>query len=166
MLLIAFALTLIAIVAGMKLLAQTKKDNLGNLFKYVSWFVIIAGFLSILFIGVCHIKLHFMHKEQMMKERYMNDDDGYYGRGRMDGCNRMDMMHCHHMMGGCCDGMMMHSGGCCNMDDGCSDGDKCDKSSDCGKDMGSNCHKVDDDGGCPMMKGAHCMDKDSTAKKK
>lgn len=51
MLLIATSLSLLAIVAGMFLLAQTKKENLGNLFKYVSYFVVITGFLSLICIG-------------------------------------------------------------------------------------------------------------------
>ena len=47
MILISLALMLLAVAAGMFLLAQTKKENLGNFFKYVAWIIIIAGFLGV-----------------------------------------------------------------------------------------------------------------------
>lgn len=50
--LIGLSLTLIAIVAGMLLLAKTQKENLGNIYKTISYFVIITSFLAFL-AGVC-----------------------------------------------------------------------------------------------------------------
>ncbi len=46
----AASLSLLVIVAGMFLLAKTQKENLSNMFKYVSYFVILSGFV-ILFGG-------------------------------------------------------------------------------------------------------------------
>lgn len=46
----AAALSLLVIVAGMFLLAKTQKENLSNMFKYVSYFVVFSGFV-ILFGG-------------------------------------------------------------------------------------------------------------------
>lgn len=47
MILIAASMSLLVIIAGMFLLAKTQKENLSNLFKYVSYFVILAGFLNL-----------------------------------------------------------------------------------------------------------------------
>lgn len=46
--LMGISLTLIAIVAGMLLLAKTQKDNLGTIYKVISYFVIITAFFSFL----------------------------------------------------------------------------------------------------------------------
>ena len=45
--LIAISLGLLAVVAGMFLLAKTKKEALGSFFKYVSYLVIFIGFLAV-----------------------------------------------------------------------------------------------------------------------
>ena len=92
MILIATSLSLLAIVAGMHLLAKTKKEDLGKFFKYVSYFVIVVGFLSIACIGARGI----MHCR--------------YGRGHcgmQQGCEGMEdrncpmgmRKHCREMMG-------------------------------------------------------------------
>lgn len=47
MILIASSLSLLAIVAGMFLYAKTIKDQLNRLFKIVSFFIIIVGFLNL-----------------------------------------------------------------------------------------------------------------------
>jgi hypothetical protein len=49
---ISFALLLTAIAAGMFLLAKTNKDGLGNFYRFVSWFIIVSGFLGILLCGM------------------------------------------------------------------------------------------------------------------
>jgi ABC-type nickel/cobalt efflux system permease component RcnA len=54
MILIASSFSLLVIVAGMFLLAKTQKDGLSNFFKYISYFVIILGFLN-LFCGGVHM---------------------------------------------------------------------------------------------------------------
>jgi|SRR6185312_824389 len=173
MLIIALPLALIAIVFGMKLLAQTKKDNLGNLFKYVSWFVIVMGFLVTLCIGCRAVMRHCCHggeHEMMMKKRCMMMDDDNCYMGHMGGCSNMNMMGCHHMMGGCCGGMMMMhggcgnmGGGCCNMDNDCDGGQCHDGMKSCCKDGDKGCKEDDDKGSCPMMKGDK---KDSSCCKK
>jgi len=166
MLACAFALTLLAIVAGMMLLAQTKRENLGNMYKYVSWFIIVCGFLSILAIGAkCAMKCCPMMREHrmMMREGRMMD----CRMGHMGGCGMMSghrgmMGGCGMMNNGCCEGM---NEGCCNqgmMDchegmDQCQDGSL----SGCHEGMGE-CKDGKDCGTCPMMKeGA----KDSVKKK-
>lgn len=185
MLLCAFAITLLAIVAGMMLLAQTKKENLGNIYKYVSWFVIIMAFLSELCIGArCAMRCH-GGGCMMTKECRMMDDDGCMMGGGMMGCHRGMMMGgcgmmggCNMMMGGgCCGGMMMN--GCCaHM--GCNEGmsechegmGSCHEGS-CCQQGGNECHEGMGEckegmqgGSCPMMKGEmHGMMKDSTKKK-
>jgi hypothetical protein len=47
MLLITFTLSLLAIYAGMKLMAQSKKESLGVIYSLVSWFILIVGFMII-----------------------------------------------------------------------------------------------------------------------
>ena len=51
MLLISLSLALLVIIAGMNLLAKNAKENLGSIYKYISYFVIVVGFLSIICIG-------------------------------------------------------------------------------------------------------------------
>src|ERR1700722_238780 len=121
-------LALLVIVAGMKLLAQTNKDNLGNIYKYVSWFVIVMGTLCLLCAGLhcamkcCH-RGHEGMEERCMMMRMHGDCDEMRG-----GCN--NMMYYHGGMGGC----MMHHG-CCNemMSNGCSEnmGGSCKEGSEC-----------------------------------
>ena len=43
-------ISLLAILAGVLLLAKTRKEALGKFFAFVSWFFVVVGF--ILFIGV------------------------------------------------------------------------------------------------------------------
>jgi len=47
-------ISLLAILAGTLLLAKTRKEELGKIFAFVSWFFIVVGF--ILFIGVICIE--------------------------------------------------------------------------------------------------------------
>jgi Spy/CpxP family protein refolding chaperone len=47
MILISVSLALLAVTAGMFLLAKTRKESLGIFFKAISYFIIIAGFLII-----------------------------------------------------------------------------------------------------------------------
>jgi hypothetical protein len=152
LLLIAFTLCLLVIVAGMKLLAQTQKDNLGNLYKYVSMFIIVMGFLSLLCVGVhcimgcCH---RGEHRMMMRKCRMMdNDCSGVNGCGDEMGCER-GMRHN--------DRCMMQSGDC-NMSGNCIMNGKCSEGSDCKEDMNSN---------CPMMNSSmHHTEKDTVIIKK
>jgi len=88
MLLIAFALALLVIVAGMKLLINTKKEMLGNFYKFVSWFVIVMGFLMLLFTccsGMCHMCFKKERMMKMMEERH----HFYGGMQGEEGCCKM-----------------------------------------------------------------------------
>lgn len=79
MILIAASMSLLVIIAGMFLLAKTQKENLSNLFKYVSYFVILIGFLNLFGGG-----LIFMAKKCMshcQSQSQMNCD-------RHDSCNK------------------------------------------------------------------------------
>jgi len=161
MLLIAFALALLVIVAGMKLLIHTNKETLGSFYKYVSWFVIVMGFLMLLFIacsGLCRMCFKQERMMRMMEERH-HPFYGGMGMGEGPGCCKM--------MNGCGgEGMMMGHG-------------------DCGGEMKEHCNKYEGGyekcegkahhGGkgecdgemeeCPMKKHMECK-KDSVKKKK
>jgi hypothetical protein len=117
MILISFALALIAIVFGAQLLAQSHKDNLGALYKYLAWFIMIVGFLVLLCDGARGL-LRMCHRgeERMMRREMMMDGGGMMGggptwmmhhrKGNMNCCNN-----------NCCDGMMN-----CGGNNGCPDG--------------------------------------------
>jgi hypothetical protein len=159
MILISFSLALIAIVYGAKLLAQSQKENLGGLYKYLAWFVITMGLLVLLcdgargLMGMCHKGGgRMMNKECMMMDRGCDD-------GMMGGNCQMMMMH-HHMNcgnNGCCEGMM-NCGGNSNCSDGmmnCKDGGK-----------GSSCNEGGmGSGSCPMMGNMKCKMDSGKAKK-
>jgi len=159
----AFALSLLAIVAGMMLLAHTRKDSLGNMFKYVSWFVIVCGFLSIL--GICAQGA--MKCCPMMREHRMMMREGRMMDGGMDGYG---MMRGHrgmmgHMGGGGCG--MMNNDCCGGMEGGCNEGmmGGHEDMSECHEGMGE-CNERKDGGSCPMMKGEMMEKKDTIVKKK
>lgn len=158
MILISLPIALIAIIFGAKLLAQSQKESLGGLYKFLSWFVIIFGLLIVLcgvahgFMRMCHRGCNngMMNKECMMMGRC---DNGmmecppmwmmYRHGGNINCCN--DMMNCHE--GGNCNGMMnCSSGGSCSDMTNCKDGGK-----------GSSCNEGNMSGGsCPMMKDMKC----------
>jgi len=113
MLLIACSLALIVIYAGMKLLAQTKREVLGNLYKYVSLFLVTIGFLLLICISCCgmmrccHMGERMMERKCMMMEERGNNGGCQMG-GQMGSCM---MMSGHgRNMGGCCGAMMMNRG--------------------------------------------------------
>jgi hypothetical protein len=142
MLLIASALALLAIYAGMKLLALTKKEGLGNGFKYISWFIVIMSFLILICVGA-HCLMHCcLRGEHNMMRTEMRD--GNWGNRHMGEMYRHDGM--------------MRDGGCCGgMKDGA-----------CGDGMGS-CNGAMQDNSCKMggnMKGCTMEKKDSVVVKK
>jgi hypothetical protein len=142
MLLCALSLALLALVAGMMLLNQTKKENLNNFYKFVSWFVIVIAFLSILCVGArSAMRCCPMHREMEMRE-YNMMDRGDMMMGHMRGHG---MMGHREMRGSGCEMM----GGCCNEGgmSGCNEG-----MGQCNEGM-SECHEGKDGGSCPMMKG-------------
>ena len=88
--LISLSLALLAIVAGMFLLAKTKSENLGNFYKYVSCFVIIVGFLAVICIGV-RTAMRCCHKSQecsMPGQRDHCEKGTMSGEGMMQSCCR------------------------------------------------------------------------------
>jgi len=124
MLLIACSLALLVIYAGMKLLAQTNKETLSNLFKYVSWFLVIMGFFMLLCIAAFGV-MRCCHKGQRMMDmesKFRMMEEKHHGNACMmkDHMGSSMMMHdCQRKMGGCCGGMM--NGGCSGgeMEGGC-----------------------------------------------
>jgi hypothetical protein len=131
MIILASSLSLLAIVAGMFLYAKTLKENLNQLFKIVSYFIIIVGFIN-LFVGsaaliiekiVMHVHHYKMevdsyghHEKKMKKNRHKNMScDGM----NMMGCGNKSMNeHCSEMgmmEGNDCEmGMMMKDKDCCS----------------------------------------------------
>lgn len=146
---------LLVIIAGMFLLAKTKKEDLGRFFKFISYTVVISGFAIILIViqlsiirMVGHCRNNFMHKVGCNKEMpfpppcdhkmmMMNDD-------MMDGNNKI--IKKIEIVGNDKCGMMKMEGntGCemgpgCMMKMGSNDGCK----------METNCMmKMENDKGC------------------
>lgn len=124
MILIASSLSLLAIVAGMFLYAKTIKEELNRLFKIVSFFIIIVGFLNffaggavfvikkIYMLGAYHHSMgkecygHHGNKMKQQKFKHMSCD----GMKNENCEHRMKAMHCKEMKeidaDGCCPEMM------------------------------------------------------------
>ncbi len=89
MILIASSISLLVIIAGMFLLAKTQKENLSNFFKYVSYFVILAGFLNLFGGGLFFIAKtcirHCNSQSQMNWDNYGNC------KKHEKGCSYMEM---------------------------------------------------------------------------
>ncbi len=121
MILTSFAVALIAIVFGAQLLAQSQKENLNALYKYLAWFVIAMGFCVLLCDGVhgllrmCHRGQDGMMRREMMIDKRMGGpmgcqmmmhcNDGNMSCGN-DPCCKMMMNQCNGNSNGCSDGMM------------------------------------------------------------
>jgi hypothetical protein len=156
MILTSFAVALIAIVFGAQLLAQSQKENLNALYKYLAWFIIVMGFCVLLCDGVhglfsmCHRGQGGMMRREMMIDKKM---------GGPMGCQMM--MHCNdgnmNCMGNnnCCGGQM----NCCNTNN-CSDG-----MMNCPDGGNSSC-KGSMPADCPMMGGGMKSKADSGKDKK
>jgi hypothetical protein len=163
MILVSFSIALIAIVFGAKLLAQSNKDNLGALYKYLAWFIIAMGFCVLLCDGARGLLrcARMGHCGMMQKEMRMNG-----GGHCMMGGGAMGMRHCDEgnmncmNNNNCCDGGMMNCCGnnCCSGGGmACSNDNSCSNSGSMGcpsGPMNSSCT-----GGmpanCPMMKGGN-----------
>ena len=105
------SLALLAIVAGMYLLAKTKKEELGKLFKWVSYIVVICGFLCLACLlgqGIVHLSCR----------TGICGPERCHGMGMMPGgphCGMgMEGGMCAPMGGGCMKGMQ----GCCKGHEG------------------------------------------------
>lgn len=162
---ISFALALIAIVFGAKLLAQSKKDGLGAMYKYLAWFVIAMGFLILLCDCAQTMRRCMMHREdgRMMRQECMMRDGGCNEHGMMGGgqCPMM-MNHCHHGNIGC-----MNNSGCCNggMMNCCGNNNCSDPAMMNCPDGGNSSCKGGMPADCPMMKDKHSKS-DTTSDKK
>ncbi|CAN5572824.1 hypothetical protein BH10BAC1_BH10BAC1_12960 [soil metagenome] len=86
MILIAASMSLLVIIAGMFLLAKTQKENLSNLFKYVSYFVILSGFLMLFGGG-----LLFVAKKCMQHVEARTEMDCHKHNKHKKACSRMNM---------------------------------------------------------------------------
>jgi ABC-type lipoprotein release transport system permease subunit len=102
MIFILIPLALLALTAGMFLLAKTRKENLGKFFKAISYFIIIASFLIMcltLIGGFTRMLMHRMHHmenhERMMPmQHYMHDMRGRFSpHEEMRGMNRWSRMN-------------------------------------------------------------------------
>lgn len=122
-------ISLLAILAGVLLLAKTRKDQLGKFFTFVSWFFVVVGF--VLFIGFISLSVCKMsnccrtgkagrHQMMMMKSYPMGMEKGKScAVGMKDGkCCPDGMMKgraCPSgMMGGQNCKTMMENGKCCD----------------------------------------------------
>lgn len=110
MILIASSFSLLVIVAGMFLLAKTQKDGLSNMFKYVSYFVILCGFFSLFAGGTMFIikrcMMHCQMENRMQCDR--NDDHCDQWKNASKKCEKGEMNpeNCgEEMKMGHCEGM-------------------------------------------------------------
>ena len=126
---ISCSLSLLVIAAGMFLLAKTTKEELGKTFRWISYFIILGGFLtmaSCLCSCFCRMACGMScggHEMQMHSRMGggMNCMPGNCGGMNEAECNQMMRDgRCSHMggdMSGCCkgsmkEGMMEEGGGC------------------------------------------------------
>lgn len=117
MVLISLSFSLLALVAGMYLLAKTRKESLGKFFGFVSWLVICVSLLAML----CSLSRGAMH---MRGGYYMERSMEYChpGMGMMDEdcCMPMRGHHQGMMDEEYCGGMMgkgKMKGKCCEMEE-------------------------------------------------
>jgi hypothetical protein len=105
-------ISLLAILAGVLLLAKTRKEALGKFFAFVSWFFVVVGF--ILFIGVIckvtngHMTGHPCCQQEMTQQ---------CPHGMHPGMGCPPVMH----QGMCCPPEMQK--GCCEKKDHCAKSD-------------------------------------------
>lgn len=85
---ISVGLSLIALAAGMLLMAQTNKENLGIFFKIVSYFIIISSLLNLACTALsCTVKFyskHHFHGEMVHGKSWKNDMGDHHGMGKYD----------------------------------------------------------------------------------
>ncbi|HEY6162215.1 MAG TPA: hypothetical protein VI112_13365 [Bacteroidia bacterium] len=117
----AFALLLLVIAAGMLLLAKTNKEALGVFFRFVSWFLIVSGFLGIALVFLMAIFHAFMHHGMMKREHMMMNVgmNGGWNEEMMDGGDKRIIIkkfggegECPMMHGNCEGGHCEKEGEC------------------------------------------------------
>ena len=83
---VVISFVLLVLIAGTLLLAKTRKDNLGGIFCFVSWFVIVSSFALIVFAISAHICKRMMCHKMCNERGFMPGPGGMMmGRGH-DGC--------------------------------------------------------------------------------
>ena len=90
MILIAASMSLLVIIAGMFLLAKTQKENLSNLFKYVSYFVILVGFLNLFGGGAFFVMKRCMQHCMSKSQDHCGKKDSCHKKSKKS-CSRMEM---------------------------------------------------------------------------
>lgn len=114
---VKISLALIAVIAGMFLLAKTKKEALGLFFKIVSWVVVVVGIIVFLCTFGAAMRWHAMRMHEMknMHDGFMwrHEHGDMYGPNCCPGDMFMneygkDGKNCPNMMEGkkCCGGEM------------------------------------------------------------
>jgi hypothetical protein len=127
MVLIAVSLFLLIIYAGTTLLIRTRLEALGKFYKFVSWFLILAGFLGALATGsalICN-GCSAGHRHGKEAHCHMGKKQGFHNSCQQDSMFRMDHF------GKCCPraycsdassegehGSRFHSGNCVCCPDG------------------------------------------------
>ncbi len=124
---LSIAFTLLALVAGMYLLAKTKAESLGKLFKFISWCVLIVAGLSLLCqlgrgacrmacrTGICTPSENCMPEMMIEKHVHMNGMKG--DCGMHSGCHEMPACRTggeECCSGKQCDEMKESHGKCCD----------------------------------------------------
>jgi len=82
-------MSLLVIIAGMFLLAKTQKENLSNLFKYVSYFVILAGFLNLFGGGAFFVMKKCMQHCASKSQNHCDKNDSCHKKSKKS-CSRME----------------------------------------------------------------------------
>ena len=78
--LISISLALLVIVAGMLLLAKTNKDELGNVYKFVSYAIITCGIIMIGYSFVsCIVKCHGLFSHELYDSSHRLSPHDLYG---------------------------------------------------------------------------------------
>lgn len=106
---IALMLSLLALVAGMYLLAKTRAENLGKLFGFASWLVISVSSIALagqlicaVWMFACHV--HGEHSGYSMHSGFHDDEDRCESKGHCGDMNHCCEMRGHEGRGECCHG--------------------------------------------------------------
>ncbi len=118
MLFIAFSLALFVVFLGAKLLAQTRKEDLGKLFKCISWFLLVMGFLILISVG-CYSTMRICHKgeckmEKKCKPHKERDFENMHSKCFSMHHSMMNMHGMHSVMCRDCGDTKMQHGSCNN----------------------------------------------------
>ncbi len=90
MLLVAASLSLLVIYSGLKLYAKSNTQNLGNLFKYFSYFIVLMGFVILFCVGAKGI----IHAYDTIKNgAHKSGKSRSCMNGNMEGNCMMSKMH-------------------------------------------------------------------------